>query len=105
SCNKQIKNSPQLKLLIHELFFFDKLIKFSPYTDFKDYIVVYIGAGPGSHLIKLINCIWNNNIKLQFYLYDTRFSWHLKNYALKFKERVKLINKYFSLEDISTFNI
>lgn len=62
-------NRPQVKLLLHEIYFFDQLIKSKRLTHDSNFIILYIGCSPGYHL-KYTFAILKNYTKLQWHLYD-----------------------------------
>jgi hypothetical protein len=82
----------QLKLLLCEIFYLTKIHKLEIVKP--DSIVVYVGAGPGHHLLKLIELFPN----FKYHLYDTRFDEKLKELS-----NVKLHLRFFTREDCEQY--
>lgn len=82
----------QKKLYLSELYFLTRVVEkklVRPNT-----IVVYVGAGPGHHLIKLIGLF----PQFEYHLYDNVFDKQLESLA-----NVKLFLRFFTVDDCVTY--
>jgi hypothetical protein len=77
----------QRKLFLSEVLFLTKLYDLKFIDESKKYILVYVGAGPGHHLIDIIKLF----PKFTYHLYDTRF-----DSGLDVFDNVKLHLQFFN---------
>jgi hypothetical protein len=89
--NSKKEHPGQVKLLLMETLFLAK------YIDTKPDIVVYVGAGPGLHLLMLMELFPN----LYFHFWDCRFDERLKREEKNGK--YKLFQRYFEQKDCAQY--
>lgn len=82
------KNNNDLKLLISEVLFINR------YVENDDSVILYIGAGPGTHISKLIKMYPN----MKFHLYDS------EQINVEESENVRIFNKKFTMEDCTNYD-
>lgn len=81
----------QLKLRLGEIFFFAQCVRDGLVNVSEQVTVVYVGAGPGTHLVEMVEHMSN----WHFHLYDpTPFDENLKRF-----ENVKLFSQLFGYDD------
>jgi hypothetical protein len=96
-------NDGQLKLLVGEMLFFAHCRNSVPDGDHMPVLVVYVGAGPGTHLPPLLThliskTMWN------FYLYDpTKFDEQLVALQKSNAQRLTLIQRIFTDKDAAEY--
>jgi hypothetical protein len=88
--NTKKEHPGQIKLLLVEMMFLAK------YYDMKPDLVVYVGAGPGTHLIKLMELFPG----LKFHFWDCRFDERLKK---RVSDQYKLFERYFEQGDCAQY--
>lgn len=90
--NSKKEHPGQIKLLLTEVFFLSKYMKMKPD------IVVYVGAGPGLHMIQLMKMFPD----VYFHLWDCRFDERLKDNERE-DGKYKLFQRYFTQADCAQY--
>ena len=92
------KFNDDLRLLISEILYIVRYVKYDPYT--RQTLIIYIGAGPGFHLVKLMKMF----PFISFDLYDDKeLHVDLEKYIIENTEQVNIYREKFTLETCSRY--
>lgn len=99
---KAIKGNGQKKLFLGEIFFLNQVVNDVEFQN-KDIILLYIGSGPGIHIVKLYNALKTYN-NIQWHLYDeTKHYDPLLELSMNPRNRITIFKRYFNRNDIKNY--